>query len=117
MERFGARASERDTSDQHIMADSPERYEPTTSGADGLKLTGTVKMNKKYRGQYGTKRSRRTPRNTHNATQHIGFIWVLVFHTEINQDGCFILLNCVAEWGDESIFLGKTTTKLTSGVV
>jgi hypothetical protein len=43
--------------------------------------------------------------NTHNATQHIGFIRVLVFHSEIDQDGCFILLNGVAEW-NEYIFLG-----------
>lgn len=28
-----------------------------------------------------------------NATQHVGLIGVLVFHTEINQDSCFILLN------------------------
>lgn len=45
--------------------------------------------------------------NTHNATQHISFIRVLVFHSEIDQDGCFILLNGVAEWEwtDEYIFL------------
>jgi hypothetical protein len=54
----------------------------------------------------GSVRGAKTKLNTHNATQHIGFIRVLVFHAEIDQDGCFILLNGIAgwKWSDEHLF-------------
>lgn len=60
----------------------------------------------------GSVRVAKTELNTHNATQYICFIRVLVFHAEIDQDGCFILLNGIAEGkrSDEHLFLVNPDT-------